>query len=88
MSTAVDQGCSYFDAASYKEAFKGLGGLTTTTLHTFNPDRRNRVWGKLGVSKESVLETRLDVKSMSLTAFKHSGFGKGFKNGSPSTVRF
>lgn len=26
-----------------------------------------------------MLETRLDVKSMSLTAFKHSGFGEGFK---------
>ena len=45
------------------------------------PDRTNRVYGKLRVSKESVLETRLNVDDMSLTAFKHSGYGKGFRIG-------
>jgi hypothetical protein len=80
LSTSVDQGASYFDMASVKESFEKSGGLTATTLKTFMPDRTNRVYGKLRVSKESVLETRLDdVGGMSLTAFKHSGYGKGFR---------
>jgi hypothetical protein len=48
-------------------------------MKAFMPDRTNRIWGKLRVSKESVLETRLDVQDMSLTAYKHSGFGTGFR---------
>jgi hypothetical protein len=77
--SAVDQGCSYYDADSFKKAFEMSGGLTATTLHTFDPDRSNRVWGKLRVSKESVLETILDEQDMSLMAFKHSGYATGFK---------
>jgi hypothetical protein len=64
---------------SILEAFEKSGGLTATVMKAFMPDRANRFWGKLRLSKESVLETRLDVQDMSLTAFKHSDFGKGFR---------
>jgi hypothetical protein len=63
---------------SILEAFEKSGGLSATVMKSFMPDRANQIWGELRVSKESVLETRLDVQDMSLTAFKHSGFGKGF----------
>jgi hypothetical protein len=64
---------------SILEAFEKSGGLTVTVMKAFMPDRTNRIWGKLRVSKESVLETRLDVQDMSLSAYKHSDFGKGFR---------
>jgi hypothetical protein len=64
---------------SILEAFEKSGGLTATVMKAFMPDRANRIWGKLRVSKESVLETRLNVQDMSLTAYKHSDFGKGFQ---------
>jgi hypothetical protein len=85
---AVDQGCSYYDAISFKKASNRLGGLTANILHTFDPDRSNRVWGKLRVSKESVLKTVLDQQDMSLMAFKHSGFATGFKLSQDDMVFF
>jgi hypothetical protein len=72
-------GAEYTEIKLHARFPEKSGGLTATVRKAFMPDRANRIWGKLRLSKESVLETRLNVQDMSLMAFKHSDFGKGFR---------
>jgi hypothetical protein len=78
ISSAVDQGASYENAAEVVNTFERSGGLTAAHVNTYTPDRSRRLFAKCRVSFESVLNTKLDSSNLSLQCFKHSGTGNGF----------
>lgn len=79
LSSAVDRGASYEKAKEIADAFEKSGGLNATELHTYMPDRTNRLYAKCRDSFESVLYTKLLTSDLSLQCFKHSDIGTGFR---------
>jgi hypothetical protein len=79
LKLASDQGMSYHDAPTVLEAMESTSGIPGSRVLHFEPDRGSAVLsaGIRGASVESVLRTELASDGVSLTAFKHSGYGTG-----------
>lgn len=81
LSSAVDAGMSYQDSDSALEAVgSSSGGHSATKFLTFLPNRHNRLYASYSkdtISWGNVLRSKLDPHTRQLTAFDHSGYGKG-----------
>ena len=80
LSSAVDEGHSYQDSASTLHAAEESGGLSATKFLTFKPDRHTRLFAGFDESTVKwgdILRTELNVNTRQITAYAHSGYGKG-----------
>jgi hypothetical protein len=82
LGSAVDAGCSHFNAKTTLGAFEQSNGLASTFFLVFNPNRTRKLGVKAeGLELSSVLTTTLDANQLegthTLHLFKHSSYGSG-----------